>query len=300
MSEKVGAIDRPQTDEMYYAQYAGFERDANGKIRLSQGTKTQTDKNTGETHATAYTRVFPQYRIVTGKYTGVSFVRAVYVKGFGLVPGDDGDTRPMFDYPGEFKPHFINDMRACGVDWAVDLARPLFNKPVTQESVLEGVDALLLEKAQEGNFVAVKLAELNDGRLVVSTALDGVSKVSQEMGEVLQAKIQTMPSPPPPASGPATPVQAEQQRMAEYIRYLMDVAEGAEAVDAGTLMTTVRGQIAGWGIEGRPGVPVLSLLSREQLHQVMDMVATVLMSEDATFEPWMPVPAPDEADELLL
>lgn len=301
MSRKVGAIARPQTDETYYAQYAGFQRDAAGKIRSFKGTKTKTNKETNETYTVAFTRVYPQYRIVTGKYAGVEFSRAIYIKGFKLISGDDGGV--MFDYPGEFKPYFINDMRANGVDFAVDLLeRPLFDMPVNQESVLEGVDALQLEKAREGNFVAVKLAELGDGTLVISTALDGISKVSQEVAEMLRGKIQAIPAPPTPAtsppSGPTAAVQAERQRLAEYVRYLMGVAKEAEKVDVGILQFAVRATVKGWGIKLRANVPILSLLDAGQLREVIKEVSAVLDSEKVEYAGLAPL-EPEPAEEFI-
>jgi|GEM_PF-6927580 len=283
MSEQYvsGVVEEPQAvlpPGTYFAQFRGFAR-KDGAIILQEKVSTFTDKNTGEQTQRKAVKMYWRFMVVTGDRAGVEVAGSTNTKGVEIIATPKGLV-PRFKAPSQYAPNFTVWAEACGLDFAVDLSR--FEIPVTMQTVLNRIERLLLEKAEQGRVVSVKIVETQDGGSWI-TWDGGVMAAPAEVAKMI--KVQAGKPPTPRPSDPVTPVQAEQQRLAEYIRYMIGVAVKADAVDAASLQKTIQEMVDGWGVRRQRNIPVLNLLNTEQLHEVCDFVASVLESEGVEFEP---------------
>lgn len=296
MSQRVGGMVEEDVNlpgGTYFAQFIGFTRNKEGDIVLKEKTSTWTDKKTGQPVHRTVDKLYWQFVVVTGPEVGVEAVGSTAYKGVDIIPTEQGPI-PRFKAPGAYAPNLIAWASACGLDFVADLSKPIFETPLTPQTILRGMEGILLDKASEGHVVAIKVEETPDSGSWVAWE-GGVMAAPQETTEMLAPQLASLREERAAKPASAAPVQAEQQHLAEYVRYLMGMAGDAEAIDIGALEENIRTQVKGWGIKLRANVPILSLLTAEQLHQVIDEVLAVLLSEEIEFEPW----TPDKTDELL-
>jgi len=276
----------------YFAQFTGFAR-KDGEIILREKSSVFTDDD-GAVQSRKVIKLYWQFMVVVGAEASGEVAGSTAFKGVTIVPTEAGPA-PRFKAPGAYAPNFIIWLDECGLDFVTDLAQPIFDTPLTNQTILEGLERVLLGKAHEGHIVSIKVEELPDGGAWVAWK-GGVSAAPPEVSGMITPGLER----PRPATGPVTPVQAEQKRLAEHVRYLMGVAADAEVVDVAILKENVRVKVKEWGIMLQPNVPILSLLNVEQLHRIVDDVVVVLLSEEVEFEGLAPLePEPPPEDELL-
>jgi len=295
MSQRVGGMveeEKTLPPGAYFAQFSGFSRNKEGQVVLKEKTSVWTDKETGLPVSQEVIKLYWQFTVVIGTEAGSEVAGSTPLKGVNIVTTDSGPL-PRFKSPGAYAPNFIGWLSACGLDFAKDLAGPIFEIPVTNQTILDALEGILLEKAKGGHIVSLQVVELQEGVSWVSWD-GGVMRAPADVASMITPGLERSQAAPPPSS-PATPVQAEQQRLAEYVRYLIGVAGKVEAVDVAVLQEGVKTKVKEWGIKLRPNVPLLSLLNTEQLWQVIDQVVAVLLSENVEFEGLAPlVPEPPE------
>lgn len=269
MARVQGQIQRPVPPGTYLARFSGFVRDGEGRPVLRERESRFTNED-GEEVTRTTMKCYWSFEIVSGEYAGEEVVGSTPFRGVTFIE-KDGVIVPRFKAPGGgFAPNFITWLAACGLDFQADLARPLFETPVTPESVLDGLEAVLKEKAQD-HLVNVKVIAGQDGSPWVDWNA-GVTPAPPEVARMVLKELVEQEGE-----------RASKERVKQQLKKLLTAAREAGLLEEMKQFLKQQAK-ENWDIEPEPGQKLTSLLTEEQLQVLVDELLVVLNEKGVEIE----------------